>query len=232
MFFEMLDSLVEGNFAVVSMFLLAGAFILLVALPIHELAHAVTAYRLGDPTAKRLGRLTFNPKAHLDPMGAIFIMIAGFGWAKPVPIDMRNFRNPKQGMAISALAGPVSNVLMAFFLVALYTTLIYPNSAGLPLSSEIFSFFYFAVSINLMLAAFNLIPLPPLDGSHIMKAFLPPRLYYSYTQIEKYAPFIIILLFITGILSGPIMMIRNGLLSLICLPFKWLGFTVPFLELL
>ncbi|MCL1790308.1 MAG: site-2 protease family protein [Peptococcaceae bacterium] len=219
----MLNMLINGNFADAGTFLLAGAFIVLVALPIHELAHAFVAFKLGDSTAKDMRRLTLNPISHLDPVGSVLILLFGFGWAKPVPINMNNFRNPKQGMAISALAGPVSNVLVSFIVLTLFIIVAKFGLVGINTAGALSAFFFYAIMINLWLAAFNLIPLPPLDGSHILKSFLSTRAYYKFSQYEQYSFIIVLVLLMTGILSKPIMFISDGLYSLITFPYELLG---------
>ncbi|MCL1851493.1 MAG: site-2 protease family protein [Peptococcaceae bacterium] len=216
----MLSILLSGDFANAGLFLMASAFIVLVALPIHELSHALIAYKLGDPTAKSQRRLTLNPLSHLDPVGSLLILLFGFGWAKPVPINMNNFRNPKRDMAISALAGPASNVIVSFIVLSIF---VLTAKLGLVNINAVSTFFFFAIMINLWLAAFNLIPLPPLDGSHVLKAFLSTRTYYKISKYEQYSFLIVILLLVTGILSKPIGFISDGLYNLIALPYQLLG---------
>lgn len=156
----------------------------LIALAFHECAHGFVAYKLGDPTAKRLGRLTLNPIKHLDPIGAICMFIAHFGWARPVPIDITNFKNPKRDLAFCAIAGPCVNLLLGFFGCFLYILTIntlpmytsdYPNEFMLNLAIILIRFVYYFGWLNISLALFNLLPIPPLDGSKIMYAFLPPK---------------------------------------------------------
>jgi Zn-dependent protease len=168
--------------------LIARAVVLLIAFTIHELAHAVTADRLGDPTPRRMGRITLNPLAHLDPLGTILLLLAGFGWAKPVMVNPMNFRgNPRTGMAIVAAAGPLSNLVMAA-LGALIVRL------GIVSLNELISgafpspgfFLSVFIQINLILAFFNLIPIPPLDGSKILFAILPAELTYRLRPLEQY----------------------------------------------
>ena len=143
--------------------------VLLTALPLHECAHAWVADKMGDHTARYQGRLTLNPLRHLDPMGAILMLVAGFGWAKPVPINPRTFKNPKQGMALSALAGPMSNLLLAFVSAILYKVFAYAGIAadGMWLLTSLADIFYLMMSLNVGLAVFNLLPIPPLDGSRL-----------------------------------------------------------------
>ena len=157
----------------------------LIALVLHEYAHGYTAWKLGDPTSKRMGRLTLNPMAHLDPVGAVLMVLVGFGWAKPVPVDPRNFKNPRKGMALTALMGPMTNLLIAFVSAFLYLLtrkrcLLAETAAVLPVVIINFLyylslFFYVLHTLNLSLCVFNLIPLPPLDGSRILGMFLPGK---------------------------------------------------------
>jgi len=182
--------------------------IFLITITIHECAHGYIAYQMGDPTAKNMGRLSLNPLKHMDPIGFIMLMLLGFGWAKPVMINPRNFRNPKKGMALSALAGPASNILMAIF-GAFALGLInyfYFNFAGevsnfVEMARYFFTYF---MTLNVYFAVFNLIPVPPLDGSRLVSYFLPPRLGYYYNYIERYSFLVLILLLYTGILRIPL----------------------------
>ena len=175
---------------------------------LHELAHGYTAYKLGDPTARRMGRLSLNPLKHLDPIGAICMVVFHFGWAKPVPIDPRYFKNPKNGMAITALAGPLSNLLCAFFAVPLYmlTWNAYLSAAfasggesfGAKFLFILFYFLFYFHAVNLGLCLFNLIPLPPLDGSRILFAFLPKRYYFSIMRYEQMIAMLLMLFLLFG----------------------------------
>lgn len=153
----------------------------LVALTFHECAHGFIAYKLGDPTAKYMGRLTLNPIKHIDPIGAICMLIAHFGWAKPVPIDITNFKHPKRDLAISAIAGPISNILLGFLGCFIYvvTVNLLPSQVESRFAFEMLrilvTFLYYFGWLNISLALFNLLPIPPLDGSKILYAFLPPK---------------------------------------------------------
>jgi Zn-dependent protease len=167
---------------------------LLVAVTVHELAHALVADRLGDPTARRLGRLTLNPLPHIDPMGAICLVLAGFGWAKPVPVDARNFRHPVRDMFWVAVAGPIANFLAAFGAIVVYLWLrpagIVPAPAMVALGA--------VFTLNLALGIFNLIPLPPLDGGHFLPYLLPASAAGFLRMLERYGMLILLVLVFTG----------------------------------
>jgi len=173
--------------------------VLLLSLTIHELSHGYVAFLLGDRTAKNMGRLTLNPIAHIDWIGFLMLMTVGFGWAKPVPVDMRYFKDPKRGMALTALAGPVANIIMAF--ISAFILVFLDNKFGRGLNTYVVSILYLMVEYNCVLAMFNFIPIPPLDGSKILAAFLPNRAYFMLMQYESYGMIVLMILLYTNILN-------------------------------
>lgn len=187
---------------------LVRAVAMLLIIPVHEAAHAFVSYKLGDPTAKNYGRLTLNPLAHFDLFGALAMILAGIGWAKPVPTDVRRFRHPKRDMAISAAAGPVSNLLMAYLGMILYKLAYYrmPVNSG----QLVMLFLSIFISLNISLAVFNLLPIPPFDGSRIFLAFLPTRLYFKAMQYERYIMMAVLLLVLIGALDTPLYYLNQG----------------------
>ena len=191
--------------------LLAGA-VALVCITFHEVCHGLAALALGDTTAKRAGRLTLNPMKHVDPFGLLLLVTAKVGWAKPVPIDPRHFKNPKVGMAITAIAGPLSNVVLSALAAALYTvTMFYAVYLNLPLPDWISTFFYYMFYISAGLAVFNILPFPPLDGSKVLLSLLPQKWYWKLLQYERYGMFVLMALTLTGVLDAPLNFLRDGL---------------------
>ncbi len=205
MLFDMLFSPDRPSFAELIFTFLSYAMILLVALPVHELAHAYTADRMGDQTARWNGRLTMNPFAHLDIFGSLLIFLAGFGYAKPVPVNPRNFRDYNKGMILTSLAGPLSNLVMAFLSLAILK-LITMFSLSLEVRGIVSLFFDTFSYINIILAVFNLFPIPPLDGYRVISNFLPPRWVFMIEQYQRYITIIFFVLVISnrfgGILTG------------------------------
>lgn len=188
---------------------------LLIAIPLlysiilHELAHGWVAYQMGDPTAKRLGRLSLNPLKHLEPVGTIMLFIFGFGWAKPVPVNFNQLRNRHVAMILVAAAGITANMLLAF-LAFFLDRLLVPSPTGL-----LAVMLYYLAQINIILAAFNLIPLPPLDGSKILMGLVPPEIQNVLLRIEPYGFFIIIALLYFGALNPVIVFFRGMIIGLI-----------------
>ena len=189
-------------------------------LTVHETCHGLAAYALGDPTAKGQHRLSFNPLRHIDWLGFVSMLIVGFGWAKPVPVDMRYFKKPKQGMALTALAGPVSNFLMAVLFLFLVRWM-YWNAPATALALWLYDFLLNVVILNIGLGLFNLLPIPPLDGSKVLFALLPDRLYWKLMRYERYGMLVLLLLVAFDVgsdfLSRGILLIFSALANLIVL---------------
>ncbi len=188
--------------------------VVFLTLPIHEFAHAFVATKLGDPTPKYQNRLTLNPFAHIDYFGALCIILFGFGWAKPVQINARYFKNPKWGMVLSAAAGPVSNLLVALISLLIYNTItVLAPITGVTLA--VLFFFSYLARINVYLAVFNLLPIPPLDGSRVLFAVLPQKYYFAVMRYERYIYIALIALLWLGVLSAPISLLSNYLFTAI-----------------
>lgn len=191
----------------------------LLCLTVHETCHGLAAYALGDPTAKSMHRLSLNPLHHIDWFGLLMMFAAGFGWAKPVPVDPRYFKKPKEGMALTALAGPVSNFLLALLLMFI-SKMIYlyaPYSAALDV---LFTFcLYTAAPLSIGLGLFNLIPIPPLDGSKVIAVLLPDQTYVKLMRYERYGMLLLLALSLLGIsggfISGAIMRVYEVFFNLI-----------------
>lgn len=182
---------------------------LLYSIIIHELAHGWAAYFMGDSTAKYQGRLTLNPLRHLDPVGTAMLFIFGFGWARPVPVNFQHLRSARLGLILVSSAGIIANMIFAF-LAVLLLRLLSPSPSG---STGLF--LYYLAQINIMLASFNLIPIPPLDGSKILMGFMSERLQYAFSRLEPFGFFIIIGLLYLGTLNPVIQFFRWSILALI-----------------
>lgn len=209
--------------------LLMTAFCVFLSLSIHEVAHGLAAYKLGDNTAKSMGRLNLNPMSHLDPIGAICLFLFGFGWARPVPVNPGNFEigKRKSGMVWTSLAGPLSNLLVAFVAVFLLN-LIYLIPVGTELSATILSviatMLYVLISMNIGLAVFNFIPIPPLDGSKILSAVLPPRIYFKLMQYEQYGFIALLIIINLPVFSNILNTVSNWILTF----YFWIIELIPF----
>lgn len=227
----MLFSLLRGQLDFTSAVIEIAAILVIIflVLPFHEWAHAFTASKLGDTSVKYRGRLTLNPLAHIDPFGALALLLFGFGWAKPVPVDPSNFKKPKIGMAIVALMGPVANIVAAIAgglilnAIAAFTgSFLLTNTFG----AYIYLFFSFYMRVNVSLAVFNLLPIPPLDGSKILFVFLPDKWVYKFYQYQQMISLVLIVLLWVGVLDVPLSFLSGYVLKFVAwisaLPFSWI----------
>ncbi len=229
MIFSVIRTIMSGHNVDVSYVIAQVAaiiFVILCILPLHEFAHGWVAGKLGDPTARLERRLTLNPLASVDPMGTLWLFLFGFGWAKPVPVNPRYFRKPKRDMAIVAVAGPVSNLLAglagAFLLYGLVAFTTYNGVTGF--LANVLNYY---VTVNVTLAAFNLLPIPPLDGSRILGAFLSDRALAAYYRYQNIFVMVLFVLMFSGAFSGPLYAVENlltqGISWIAALPFRLLG---------
>lgn len=200
---EGLQSIWDGFDFTYILSILLGLIPSLLCITLHELSHGFVAYKLGDDTAKSRGRLTLNPLKHLDPMGLLMMLVFHVGWAKPVPVNMYRFKNPKRGMAVTALAGPVSNLLIAVVFMFLY------GAAYIPLGRSAVGYYFLQMIqltaiISIGLGIFNLLPLPPLDGSKVLFSLMSDESYYKLMRYERYGGVVMLILVATGVLGKPL----------------------------
>ena len=206
-----------------------------IALSVRGYACARTAYKLGDPTAKNYGRMTINPIKHLDPLGLLCMIFVGFGWVRPVPINSRNLKKPRRDMALIALSGPASNIILAFIgllvlriLLVVCTPILQtadPHSFGFAAFSMLLTFLTLFSALNAGLAIFSLLPIPPLDGSRLLALILPSRIYFKNVRYERYISFVLVLLLVFDVLDTPLFYLRSYLL----MGLEWIIDLIPFL---
>lgn len=204
--------------------IIASLLAVIAAMSIHEMAHALVSWLLGDPTARYRGRLSLNPLAHIDWAGLLCLFLFGFGWAKPVPVDPRHYRNEKAGMVWTSFAGPVANVLLAFVCMLLYYGLgmLAPQFALTNgFGQFLMQLLSYTVTMNVGFAVFNLIPVPPLDGAKVFWAFLPDDQYYRFMQPQPWVQLVLLVVIFSGILNTPLYLMRSSLTSWLASAAVW-----------
>lgn len=214
----------EGEFSEKILHLLVAIIALLPSLTFHEWAHGFVAYKLGDSTAKADGRLSLNPLDHLDLYGSLMLLLVGYGWAKPVPVNTRSFKKPKRDFALCSIAGPIANFILAFVSTLLFTLTFYimgmVDAEGYGITFEvILLILQYSIAFNIGLGLFNLIPIPPLDGSNVLMCVLPNRLAAKYSKIRYYTRHIFLILIISSWLPYPLSMIND----IVFMPLNWLN---------
>lgn len=221
----LLSALFSGSILQIAVTIVAAVFLVFALIPLHEFSHAFVAYKLGDNTVKLRGRLTLDPLAHLDPMGTVLLVLIGFGWGKPCPIDSRNFKNPKRDLAFVAAAGPLSSLLLAWLLIFINTLIfaLAPNLSNMVIGQAIQIFFQVTSQISVYLAVLNLLPIPMFDGFTILMAFLPPEVEYKIYANQQTISIIIMILLFTRILTTPV-----SWLSAFILKFLYFISALPF----
>lgn len=201
---------------------LIKALVLFTAVPVHECAHAWVAEKMGDDTGRKQGRITLNPFAHLTLWGSLMMILVGFGWGKPVSVDPRNFKNPKKGMVLTSLAGPASNFIMAFLSMIVYKVLAFlsfaKDSSTLDMLATVF---VYITLINISLAVFNFLPIPPLDGSKIFNAILPEKWYFTIMRYENFIFIALIVLVYSGLLDAPLSFLQDKVIDIMLFLTGW-----------
>lgn len=201
------------------------ALVLFTAVPVHECAHAWVAEKMGDDTGRQQGRITLNPFAHLTLWGSLMMVLVGFGWGKPVSVDPRNFKNPKKGMVLTSLAGPASNFIMAFLAMIVYKVLeiisIVNDNNTMQMVATVF---LYVTIINISLAVFNFLPIPPLDGSKIFNAVLPEKWYFTIMRYENIIFIVLIILIYSGLLDAPLGFLQGKVIDIMDILTRWIDY--------
>lgn len=222
----LLSALFSGSILQIAVTIVAAVFLVFALIPLHEFSHAFVAYKLGDKSVKMKGRLTLDPLTHIDPLGTVLLVLIGFGWGKPCPIDSRNFKNPKRDLAFVAAAGPLSSLLLAWLLIFIRTVIfvIFPNLSGMVIGQAIDIFFSVTAQISVYLAVLNFLPIPMFDGFTILMAFLPPEVEYKIYANQQTISIIIMILLFTRILTTPVAWLSTFILKFLyyisALPFS------------
>lgn len=204
------NALRSGNFSSAIIILLYSLLGVMVAMTVHEWAHAFAAYKLGDPTAKNLGRMSLDPLKHMDPIGTICLVLFGFGWARPVMVNPRNLKNYRRDDAIISLAGPIMNLLTAFLFLGIYFLVLFTFG----ITNEIvLNILNYIISINLGLGIFNLIPIPPLDGFHVINSIFIRKSFKVVEFLQRYGFIILIVLLASGVLTNIMTIVENWILN-------------------
>lgn len=204
---------------------LIKALVLFTAVPVHECAHAWVAEKMGDDTGRQQGRITLNPFAHLTLWGSLMMILVGFGWGKPVSVDPRNFKNPKKGMVLTSLAGPASNFIMAFLAMIVYKVLSILSFVRDNSTMEMVAMvFLYITLINISLAVFNFLPIPPLDGSKIFNAVLPEKWYFTIMRYENIIFIVLIILVYSGLLDIPLSFLQNKVIDIMDFLTRWVDY--------
>ena len=201
---------------------LIKALVLFTAVPVHECAHAWVAEKMGDDTGRKQGRITLNPFAHLTLWGSLMMILVGFGWGKPVMVDSRNFKNPKKGMVLTSLAGPASNFIMAFLSMIVYKVLAFLSFAKDSSTLGLIAWAFKLITlINISLAVFNFLPIPPLDGSKIFNAILPEKWYFTIMKYENFIFIALIILVYSGLLDAPLSFLQDKVIDVMLFLTGW-----------
>ena len=210
----LLSAIASGSIVQILTSILASLFLIFCVIPVHEFAHAWVAYKMGDNTAKLRGELTLNPLNHIDPLGAILLALIGFGWGKPTPINVRNFKNPKKGVLLTAIAGPVSNLLLGWLLIFILTIFEHVSFLnGTAFGIGLTMFLYISAQLTVYLAVLNLLPVPPFDGFSVLSVFLTDRQYYKMMANQQVISIVVIVLLVTGLLSTPLSWIAGFIMK-------------------